>query len=281
MPDWVCCNSCFLSLSADRKLAVTSCGHIICNICYQKGEKGKCLTCSATCQMFPLSDKSSPDVKALFSDINGVASNYLAEICKVVRFQARHQKRLLNYYQQRNEKQEEVLVKMKQEMQLTIKKLSEQSTYINKLENSLQHQSAKASCMSQMSHSSLISQGHKPVIQIPYNSPISLSRHSSATNISENCTVDERILFKKPNSFSTQTFINPPQDAHIGAITRRLSIPSIQPTRLTRSATVSHFQRAPPTPDMLYQQSSRWKSPIFHPPASFRGSTSSLVGPPP
>ncbi|TNN75861.1 Transmembrane emp24 domain-containing protein 11 [Liparis tanakae] len=36
MSYWICCNSCFLSPSADRKLAVTTCGHVICSVCYGK-----------------------------------------------------------------------------------------------------------------------------------------------------------------------------------------------------------------------------------------------------
>uniref|UniRef100_A0A3Q2P215 GOLD domain-containing protein n=1 Tax=Fundulus heteroclitus TaxID=8078 RepID=A0A3Q2P215_FUNHE len=31
MSHWVCCNSCFLSQSPERKLAVTSCGHVVCS----------------------------------------------------------------------------------------------------------------------------------------------------------------------------------------------------------------------------------------------------------
>ncbi|KAM9376190.1 putative E3 SUMO-protein ligase RNF212 [Pholidichthys leucotaenia] len=183
MSCWICCNSCFLSPSADRRLGFSTCGHVICSVCYQKGKPGKCLICGATCQILPLSDKSSPDVKSLFSDISTVTNKHLAEISKVVMFQARHQKRLLNYYQQRNEKLEEVLVQMKQEMQQMSKKLNEQSSYIAKLENILHSQ--------------------------------------------------------------------------------------------------SRSQGAALTPDLPYSQTSRWKSPIFRLPSSFRHSMSSLVCPPP
>uniref|UniRef100_A0AAQ5XSJ0 RING-type domain-containing protein n=1 Tax=Amphiprion ocellaris TaxID=80972 RepID=A0AAQ5XSJ0_AMPOC len=255
MPSWVCCNSCFFPPGADRKVAVTSCGHIICSVCYQKGKQGKCLICSAQCQVSPLSDK-------------------------VIVFQARHQKRLLTHYQERNEKLEGILVKMKQEMQQMTKKLNEQSAYIAKLENSLQHQSAKASSVPQISHSSHSARGHKSVLQIPYNSPISLSRHSSATNISENMEVDERSLFRKPNSVPRLSFINP-QDGRMGSIPHRSSNQSTSTKHSARSATVSRFQGAPLTPDMSLSQSSGWKSPIFTLPSAFRHSMSSLGRTPP
>ncbi|XP_070693591.1 probable E3 SUMO-protein ligase RNF212 [Pempheris klunzingeri] len=281
MSYWMCCNSCFLSPGADRKLAVTTCGHVICSVCYQRGKQGKCLICNAKCQVSPLSDKSSSEVKALFSDISVVATKHFSEIGKVIMFQARHQKRLLTHYQQRNEKLEEVFVKMKQEMQQMTKKLNEQSAYITKLESSLQHQSAKVSSVPQMSHSCHTPHGHKSVLQIPYNSPMSLSRHSSTINVTETMDVDERTLFRKPNTVPRLSLISPPQDGRMGTVPHRSSSQNAMANHSARSATVSRFQGSPVTPGISYGQSSGWKSPIFRPASSFRYSMSSLVRPPP
>ncbi|KAM9357012.1 putative E3 SUMO-protein ligase RNF212 [Symphorus nematophorus] len=281
MSYWIHCNSCFVSPSDGRKLAVTTCGHVICSVCYQKGKEGICLICNAKCQVSPLSDKSSSEVKALFSDISAVATKHLTEISKVVMFQARHQKRLLTHYQQKNEKLEEVLVKMKQEMQQMTKKLNEQSAYISKLENSLQHQSAKVSSVPQMGHSSHTPHGHKPVLQIPYNSPMSLSRHPSTTNVTESMEVDERSLFRKPNNVPRLSLISPPQDGRMGIVPHRSSNQNTLANHSARSATVSRFPGSTVTPDISYGQSSGWKSPIFKPSSSFRHSMSSLVCPPP
>ncbi|XP_037636966.1 probable E3 SUMO-protein ligase RNF212 [Sebastes umbrosus] len=281
MAYWICCNSCFLSPSADRKLAVTTCGHVVCSVCYQKGKPGKCLICSAICQVSPLTDKSSSEVKTLFTDINVVTTKHFGEISKVIMFQARHQKRLLTYYQQRNEKQEETFVKMKQEMQQMAKKLNEQSAYIVKLENSLQHQSAKVSSVPQMSHMSHTPHGHKSVLQIQYNSPMSLSRHSSNTTITENMDVDERSLFRKPNTVPRLSLISPPQDGRMGTVPHRSSNQIMLANHSACSATVSRFQGSPVSPDISYRQISGWKSPIFKPLSSFRHSMSSLVRPPP
>ncbi|XP_026214215.1 probable E3 SUMO-protein ligase RNF212 [Anabas testudineus] len=278
MSYWICCNSCFLPPSADRKLAVTTCGHVVCGVCYHEGKPGKCLICNATCQVSPLSDKSSSEVKALFSDINAVATKHFTEISKVIMFQARHQKRLLTHYQQRNEKLEEAFVKMKQEAQQMTKKINEQSVYITKLENSLQR--VKGSSMPQMNHSnSHTPHGHNSVLQIPYNSPI--SRHSSTTNVAENMEVDERSLFRKPNSVPRLSLISPPQDGRMGIIPHRSSNQNTLTNHSTCSATVSRLQRAPVTPDLSYGHSTGWKSPVFRPPPSFRHSMSSLVCPPP
>ncbi|XP_040904273.1 probable E3 SUMO-protein ligase RNF212 [Toxotes jaculatrix] len=281
MSYWICCNLCFLPPGADRKLAVTTCGHIICCVCYQKGKQDRCLICNSKCQVSPLSDKSSSEVKALFSDISVVATKHFTEVSKVIMFQARHQKRLLTHYQQRNEKLEAVLVKMQQEMQQMTKKLNEQSACISKLENCLRHQSVRASSVPQMSHNPHTPHGHKPVLQIPYNSPMALSRHSSATNITENMEVDERKHFRKPNTVPRLSLLSPPQDGRMGIIPHRSSSRNTLTNHSARSATVSRFQGATMTPDISYSQSPGWKSPIFKPPSSFRRSMSSLVCPPP
>ncbi|XP_028314975.1 putative E3 SUMO-protein ligase RNF212 [Gouania willdenowi] len=273
MPRWICCNSCFLHPNADRKLAVTSCGHVICSVCYQRGKPGKCLICSAKCQVSALSNKSSPDVKALFSDINVIATKHLAEISKVLMFQTRHQSRLMAHYQQKNEKQEEVLVRMRQEMQQMTKTLNEQSAYIAKLENSLQQQRANVSSVPQMGQSSHTPHGHKPV-HIPYNSAVSLSRHSSSSNLADNMEVDERSLFRKPTSNSRLSLINHPQDVQGGSIALRSPNLNMAARKSACSATVSRFQGSTLASDLSYSQSSTWKSPIFKPPSSFRHSSS-------
>ncbi|XP_067313951.1 probable E3 SUMO-protein ligase RNF212 isoform X3 [Pseudorasbora parva] len=100
MSSWICCNSCFMSPGPERQLAVTNCGHVICNICFQRGNQGVCLICKAKCQISPLSDKSSSGIQELFSDVNAVAVKYSSEISMVLQFQARHHKRLLAHYQQ-------------------------------------------------------------------------------------------------------------------------------------------------------------------------------------
>ncbi|XP_030001977.1 putative E3 SUMO-protein ligase RNF212 [Sphaeramia orbicularis] len=290
MSYWICCSSCFHSADAERKLALTTCGHIICSLCYQKGIQGQCLICNTKCQVSLLSDKSSSEVKALFCDITSVATKHFTEISKVIMFQARHQKRLLSYYQQRNEKLEQTLVKMKQEMQQMMMKLNEQSTYITKLENSLQHQSAKTSSLHQMNHCTPPPHGHKPVLQIAYNSPMSHSRHPSSANVTKDLEVDERSLFKKVSSVPVfqpsvprLLLTSPPQDGRMGTVPHRRTNQNLLASHSACSATVSRFQATPATPDLSFGHSSGWKSPIFKPPSSFRHSSSmsSLICPPP
>nr|XP_061793316.1 probable E3 SUMO-protein ligase RNF212 [Nerophis lumbriciformis] len=145
MTNWVCCNVCFHPPSAQIRLAITSCGHVFCSKCAYRGKQGKCLVCNEKCQISALSDKTPPDVKTLFFDIDHTTNEHLLEIVKVLRFQARHSKRLLTHYRERNEKLEEGWLKMKQENQQMANQLKEQHAYISELKHSLQ--SLKASSM--------------------------------------------------------------------------------------------------------------------------------------
>ncbi|XP_054879812.1 probable E3 SUMO-protein ligase RNF212 [Poeciliopsis prolifica] len=271
MSYWVCCNSCFLCPSPERKLAVTSCGHVICSGCYQKGSHGRCLICSSQCQVSPLSDKSSSDVKALFSDVGVVATRHLTEISK-----ARHQKRLLNYYKQKNHKLEDMLVTLKQEMQQMGKKLNDQRTYIAKLENSLQHHSLKAP--SPVSSSPHGPHGSKSVLQIPYESPVFLPCHASATNISQSLELDGRSLFRKPISAPRLSVMKALPEGRSELATHRSYSQNPLTSHSAHSATVSRF--SPSTPES-YGQSSAWKSPQLKALSSFRRSASFLGFPPP
>ncbi|XP_028809205.1 putative E3 SUMO-protein ligase RNF212 isoform X1 [Denticeps clupeoides] len=120
----------------------------ISNVCVPalpsfSAKQSECAICKTKCQLSPLIDKSSPEVKSLFSDISAVASAYVSEINKVLLFQARHQKRLMDHYQQRYEKMEEFFLKMRQEMQQISRKVSEQAAYISKLEDTIRCERAE------------------------------------------------------------------------------------------------------------------------------------------
>lgn len=268
MSHWICCNSCFHSPSAERKLAVTTCGHLICNVCFQKGTPGTCLICNAKCQVSPLSDKCSSEVKALFCDIGTLAKKHLGEINKVMLFQARHQKRLLSYYQQRNDKLEQTMAKMKQEMEKMLKKHNEQSAHIQKLEKSLQHLSVNGAFSKKIHSSSHTPHGHQTVMQIPFNSPMLASHHSSTTNL--NMETEETNLFRKPSHVPRLRLRSPQQDGQKGTVPNRIANQNMLVNHSAISATPSRFQTTPLTPEMSFNHPVSWKSPIFKTSSTFR-----------
>ncbi|XP_030622835.1 LOW QUALITY PROTEIN: putative E3 SUMO-protein ligase RNF212 [Chanos chanos] len=288
MSHWICCNSCFNTLAADRKLAVTSCGHIICNVCFHKGKEGECLICKAKCQLSPLSDKSSSEVKALFLDVNSVATKYFSEISKVLQFQARHQKRLLAHYKQRNGKLEEVLLKMKQEMQQMAKKITEQKAYISKLESTLQHQSTRvASQSNRSSHSLSLLKPALSVPQICCSSSKSLSQNLSTSSLVENIERNTRGPFRKPEisvSVPRISLISPPKDGQMGTVSHRATHQNTIGSSFHWQYGISSALRdtlRTQSPNLASCKEAPWEMPVLKLPTAYRYPSMSSLGPPP
>ncbi|XP_016103185.1 probable E3 SUMO-protein ligase RNF212 isoform X2 [Sinocyclocheilus grahami] len=191
MSHWICCNSCFVSPGPERQLAVTNCGHIICNVCFQRGKQGVCLICKAACQISPLSDK-------------------------VLQFQARHQKRLLAHYQQKIERMKEDGLKMQQEMQKMSTKISEQNAYISKLEMTVQNQSSRLVLQSNRDLQSASQRQASPVTKIPYSSPLSMSRSLSSASLADSIEINSRGHSHKPELLSRICLRSSPKDCRIG-----------------------------------------------------------------
>ncbi|KAJ8387388.1 hypothetical protein AAFF_G00157650 [Aldrovandia affinis] len=204
MPNWILCNSCFHPPSEDLRLAVTTCGHIVCQKCFQKGKQGECLICKSQCQVSPLSEKSRPEVQDLFSDINIVANRYLSETTKVLIFQMRHQRRLLSHYRERNIKLEEVLNQMKQEMVQMRREMEVQSAHTVQLVTPRKQQSVRAAQQcSRVSPSSVA-----PLKQILFASPMALSQQASTSSLVDQMDVDGQGLYRKPEVYGSRSRIS-------------------------------------------------------------------------
>ncbi|XP_065124164.2 probable E3 SUMO-protein ligase RNF212 [Paramisgurnus dabryanus] len=293
MSHWICCNSCFMSSGSERQLAVTNCGHIICNVCFQRGKQGLCLICKAKCQISPLSDKSSTEVQALFSDINTVAVKYFSEISKVLQFQARHQKRLLSHYQQKMERMKETGLKMQQEMQQEMqkmsKKITEQNAYISKLEMTLQHQRLTSQSKQDLQSASHLTTRASSITKIPYSSPLPMSRKLSTSGLAEGIEINTRGLSNKPEVSGRITLMRSPQNACIGSVPVRASTQSTMgshsaPFSGTVSREFSSGLREPmmsPSHNVAYRRESPWETPVFKLPSAYKYPSVSSLGPPP
>ncbi|NXI76292.1 RN212 ligase, partial [Rhipidura dahli] len=114
----VFCNSCFCEpRSPTPRFSLTSCGHVFCETCLQKGKKDECLVCKAACRTLVLSKQVSPDIQSLFMGVDVLCKKYSKEISQVSEFQEKHRKRLLAYHKQKIAKLEESLKKVTQQMQ--------------------------------------------------------------------------------------------------------------------------------------------------------------------
>ncbi|NXR30445.1 RN212 ligase, partial [Zosterops hypoxanthus] len=112
------CNSC---LSEPHKptprFCLTSCGHVFCEVCLQKGKKDECLVCRSACRTLVLSKEVSPDIQSLFMRVDVLCKKYSKEISQVSEFQEKHRKRFFTHHKQKIAKLEESLKKVTQQMQ--------------------------------------------------------------------------------------------------------------------------------------------------------------------
>ncbi|XP_067313948.1 probable E3 SUMO-protein ligase RNF212 isoform X1 [Pseudorasbora parva] len=287
MSSWICCNSCFMSPGPERQLAVTNCGHVICNICFQRGNQGVCLICKAKCQISPLSDKSSSGIQELFSDVNAVAVKYSSEISMVLQFQARHHKRLLAHYQQEIERMKDDGLKIQQEMQNMSKKISQQNAYISKLEMTVQNQSSRLELQSNRDLQSASQRPASSMTKVPYSSPLSMSRSLSFASLADNIKSDSRGLSHKPDVLSRICLRSSPQNCRIGSVPHMASSQSTMgsaPFSATVSREFSSGPREPamsPSHNVAYHRNSPWVTPVFKLPSAYKYSSVSSQGPPP
>ncbi|XP_055034966.2 probable E3 SUMO-protein ligase RNF212 isoform X3 [Misgurnus anguillicaudatus] len=276
MSHWICCNSCFMSSGPERQLAVTNCGHIICNVCFERGKQGFCLICKAKCQISPLSDKSSTEVQALFSDINTVVVKYISDIGKIERMKEAGLK---------------MQQEMQQEMQKMSKKITEQNAYISKLEMTLQHQSSRLTSQSNrdLHSASHLTTRESSITKIPYSSPLPMSRKLSTPSLAEGIEMNTRGLSNKPDVSSRITLMRSPQNGRIGSVPLRASSQSTMGSHSaaftgTVSREFSSGLREPvmsPSHNVAYRRESHWETPVFKLPSVYKYPSVSSLRPPP
>ncbi|NXI55256.1 RN212 ligase, partial [Chloroceryle aenea] len=113
----VFCNACFCEpRKPTPQFNLTSCGHVVCEICLQKGKKDECLICRTPCRTLVLSKQTNPDIQSLFMGIDTLCKKYSKEITQISEFQEKHRKHLLAYHRQKTLKLEESLKKVTEQL---------------------------------------------------------------------------------------------------------------------------------------------------------------------
>ena len=92
---WVHCNLCMrLSSQGCNRLFITSCGRVVCDSCLSKLSLVDCSSCRGPCtKTIPLNRDTPPNVLNLFKD----ASNRLKEVLKLLAFQEKQKKNILEH----------------------------------------------------------------------------------------------------------------------------------------------------------------------------------------
>ncbi|XP_010148438.1 PREDICTED: probable E3 SUMO-protein ligase RNF212 [Eurypyga helias] len=207
----VFCNVCFCEpRKPTPRFSLTSCGHVICEVCLQKGKKDECLICRTPCRTLFLSKQTNPDIQSLFMGIDTLCKKYSKEITQISEFQEKHRKHLLAYHRQKTVKLEESLKKVTQQMhQLQGMKPPEQTTQLP---------------FSSTSRNPLSIPSRK---QNGYSSCSLHRSHPSTSEIMESMEIDlVPSPMRKPETLTGPTrlsLITPPRDGRMGSVSYRSS----------------------------------------------------------
>ncbi|XP_025889924.1 probable E3 SUMO-protein ligase RNF212 [Nothoprocta perdicaria] len=208
------CNVCFREPSqAAPRFSLTSCGHVVCELCLQKGKKDECLICRTPCRTLLLSKQTNPDIQSLFMGLDVLCNKYSKEIRQISEFQEKHRRHLLAYQKQKTLKLEESLKKATQQLhQLQCMKPPQQTTpqiFSSTNRNPLSFPSKK---------------------QNGYSSYSLHPSHASTSEIMESMEIDPVPLpIRKPETVTGPTrlsLISPPQGGRMGSVSYRSSQPS-------------------------------------------------------
>ncbi|XP_068260346.1 probable E3 SUMO-protein ligase RNF212 [Nyctibius grandis] len=207
----VFCNVCFCEpREPTPRFSLTSCGHVICEICLQKGKKDECLVCRTPCRTLFLSKQTNPDIQSLFMGIDTLCKKYSEEITQVSEFQEKHRKHLLAYHRKKTAKLEESLKKVTQQIrQIQCMKPPEQTAQLP---------------FSSASRNPLSIPSRK---QDGYSSCSLHPSHPSTSEIMESMEIDPvPSPMRKPETPTGPTrlsLITPPQDGRMGSVSYRSS----------------------------------------------------------
>ncbi|XP_065592244.1 probable E3 SUMO-protein ligase RNF212 [Cyrtonyx montezumae] len=224
------CNACFCEpRKATPRFIFTSCGHVICEICFQKGKKDECLICRTPCRTVFLSKETSPEIQSLFMGIDTLCKKYSKEITQISEFQEKNRKHLLAYHREKRVKLEESLRKARQQLhQIQCMKTPQQATQMP---------------FASTSRNPLSVPSRRPN---GYSSYSLQPSHPSTSEIMEPMEVDPApSSMRKPEAIAGPvrlSVITPPQDGRMGSVSYRSS----QSSGITSSQSTSVSTRSTP-----------------------------------
>ncbi|XP_050566520.1 probable E3 SUMO-protein ligase RNF212 [Cygnus atratus] len=207
----VFCNACFCEpRKATPRFLFTSCGHVICELCFQKGKKDECLICRTPCRTIFLSKETNPDIQSLFMGIDTLCKKYSKEITQISEFQEKNREHLLAYHRKKRIKLEESLRKATQQMhQIQCMKPPQQTTPLP---------------FSSTSRNPLSVPSRRPN---GYSSCSLQPSHPSTSETMESMEIDPLPLpMRKPETGTGPirlSLITPPQDGRMGSVSYRSS----------------------------------------------------------
>ncbi|KAM9661396.1 putative E3 SUMO-protein ligase RNF212 [Morphnus guianensis] len=249
----VFCNVCFCEpRKPTPRFSLTSCGHVICEICLQKGKKDECLICRIPCHTLVLSKQTNPDIQSLFMGIDTLCKKYSKEISQISEFQEKHRKHLLAYHRQKTVKLEESLKKVTQQMHQI-----QRSIFLREALHECHFMNTNTNYGIHITRYSYVLILNLLMTLVPsrkqdgYSSCSLHPSHPSSSEIMESMEIDPvPSPMRKPETPTGPTrlsLITPPQDGRMGSVSYRGTQSSgIMSSQNSRAGSTSFVNRSTP-----------------------------------
>ncbi|XP_038608901.1 probable E3 SUMO-protein ligase RNF212 [Tachyglossus aculeatus] len=227
------CNRCFQPPRGTCKFSLTSCGHVYCDACLQKGKKDQCIICNVPCRTILLTSQVDFNIQAFFMDIDCLCKKYSKETSLISEFQEKQRGRLLTFYKEKTSKLEDSLKTLTKQMQ--------QLERMNALHRSAQGSVSKP-VTSLFSTPSGVANGYSArSFRPPY---------SSASNVVDSMKVDSASSpVRKPETPVAPvriSLISPPQGGRMGSVSYRGSGLTASQNRIARASPFQPPSQTPP-----------------------------------
>nr|XP_039261103.1 RING finger protein 212B-like [Styela clava] len=135
MDEWVHCNLCGQHVAKGVSFYLTTCSHIFCNRCKEKGTD-PCAICQRKCNVAALNDKLDMNIQTFFMS----PEKALKKQIEVLNFQGKHRTMLIGHLKKKIELQSDMLKKAEkycQNQNEEIKKLQYEKTILKKYTHAL------------------------------------------------------------------------------------------------------------------------------------------------
>ncbi|XP_034038362.1 RING finger protein 212B-like [Thalassophryne amazonica] len=136
--DWFHCNHCFRR--GGSKFAVSSCGHICCEVCIKSKH---CSICGASCNYLPITDEMKQQEKVFFKDPVKLIQCSVEHISQIALFQRMQKEKVIAHFTRKSAELERHLKEVKEQSYRQLTELKRENSELKKQVLELKRENAE------------------------------------------------------------------------------------------------------------------------------------------
>ncbi|XP_051809490.1 RING finger protein 212B-like [Acanthochromis polyacanthus] len=136
--DWFHCNQCFTKSAS--KFAVSSCGHICCEVCIKSKQ---CSICGASCSYLAITDEMKPQEKVFFKDPVKLIQSELGHVSQIAVFQQTQMEGVTAHFKRKSAELERRLKEVTEQAYRQLSELKRENADLKKQLSELRRETAE------------------------------------------------------------------------------------------------------------------------------------------